>query len=198
MSKVFRAIKEKWLSGEELLHYAHVTKLFPICVGTLTSGISYGDLPRPLPLTCVVAGRNSFSVWLLVEFAAIACKRLFGDLDHNVDIKLAVVHLYRKVTLFSWGNLKWLMFKWVRWRLYSGFYSLWRPRGRVCRLQLLLVLASAVILESGTRTREWLRYGSRTIFYCLRFETCLFVASYDSQGYGGGIRPRLHTGLTKL
>jgi hypothetical protein len=22
----------------------------------------------------------------------------------------------------------------------------------------------------------------------------LFVASYDSQGYGGGIRPRLHTG----
>jgi hypothetical protein len=31
-----------------------------------------------------------------------------------------------------------------------------------------------------------------TIFYCLRFETSLFVASYDSQGYGGGIRPRLH------
>jgi hypothetical protein len=22
-----------------------------------------------------------------------------------------------------------------------------------------------------------------------------FAASYDSQGYGGGIRPRLHTGL---
>jgi hypothetical protein len=33
-----------------------------------------------------------------------------------------------------------------------------------------------------------------TIFYCLRFETSLFIASYDSQGYGGGIRPRLHTG----
>jgi hypothetical protein len=32
-----------------------------------------------------------------------------------------------------------------------------------------------------------------TIFYCLRFETSLFVASYDSQGYGGGMRPRLHT-----
>jgi hypothetical protein len=29
----------------------------------------------------------------------------------------------------------------------------------------------------------------------LRFETSLFVASYDSQGHGGGIRPRLHTGL---
>jgi hypothetical protein len=37
--------------------------------------------------------------------------------------------------------------------------------------------------------------GLMTIFYCLRFETSLFVASYDSQGYGGGIRPRLHTGL---
>jgi hypothetical protein len=32
-----------------------------------------------------------------------------------------------------------------------------------------------------------------TIFYCLTFETPLFVASYDSKGYGGGIRPCLHT-----
>jgi hypothetical protein len=54
--------------------------------------------------------------------------------------------------------------------------------------------------------------GFVTIFYCLRFETpptwrirspylypqgtgFLFVASYDSQGYGGGIRHRLLTGL---
>jgi hypothetical protein len=36
--------------------------------------------------------------------------------------------------------------------------------------------------------------GLVTIFYCLRLETSLFVASYDSQGYGGGIRTRLHTG----
>jgi hypothetical protein len=36
--------------------------------------------------------------------------------------------------------------------------------------------------------------GLETIFYCLRFQTSLFVASYDSQGHGGGIRPRLHTG----
>jgi hypothetical protein len=35
-----------------------------------------------------------------------------------------------------------------------------------------------------------------TIFYCHIFETSLFVAFYDSQGCGGGIRPRLHTGLT--
>jgi hypothetical protein len=60
-------------------------------------------------------------------------------------------------------------------------------RGRVCRLQLLLALARTVILGSESR-------GTVTIFDCLRFETSLFVASYDSQGYGGGIRPRLHTG----
>jgi hypothetical protein len=30
------------------------------------------------------------------------------------------------------------------------------------------------------------------IFYCLGFETSLLVASYDSQGHDGGIRPRLH------
>jgi hypothetical protein len=36
--------------------------------------------------------------------------------------------------------------------------------------------------------------GLATILNCLRFATSLFVASYDSQGYGGGNRPRLHTG----
>jgi hypothetical protein len=36
--------------------------------------------------------------------------------------------------------------------------------------------------------------GLVTIFYCLRFETSLFAASYDSQGHGGGIRSCLHTG----
>jgi hypothetical protein len=36
--------------------------------------------------------------------------------------------------------------------------------------------------------------GLATVFYCLRFETSLFVASNDSQGHGGGIRPRHHTG----
>jgi hypothetical protein len=37
--------------------------------------------------------------------------------------------------------------------------------------------------------------GLATIFYCLRFETSIFVASYDSQGYGGCIRHCLHTGF---
>jgi hypothetical protein len=38
--------------------------------------------------------------------------------------------------------------------------------------------------------------GLATIFYCLRFETSFIFASYDSQGYGGCIGSRLHTGLT--
>jgi hypothetical protein len=37
-----------------------------------------------------------------------------------------------------------------------------------------------------------------TVFYCLRFETSLFLASYDSQGYSGGIRPRLQSQSSKL
>jgi hypothetical protein len=37
--------------------------------------------------------------------------------------------------------------------------------------------------------------GLETMFYCLRFETSLFVASYVSQGHGWGIRLRLDTGL---
>jgi hypothetical protein len=41
-------------------------------------------------------------------------------------------------------------------------------------------------------------FGVATIFCCLIFETSLFVASYDSQGHGGGIRPHLHTGYLSL
>jgi hypothetical protein len=33
-----------------------------------------------------------------------------------------------------------------------------------------------------------------SVVYCLRFEASLLVASYDSQGYGGGIRLCLHAG----
>jgi hypothetical protein len=62
---------------------------------------------------------------------------------------------------------------------------------RVCRLQLLL--ASPAQSFSGPSP-----VGLVTIFYCLRFETLLFVVSYDSQGYGGGIRPSLHKSIFSL
>jgi hypothetical protein len=55
-------------------------------------------------------------------------------------------------------------------------------------LYVPLALASSVFLGRSP-------LGLATVFYCLRFETSLFVASYDSQGHGGGIRLRLHTGV---
>jgi hypothetical protein len=87
-------------------------------------------------------------------------------------------------------------------------------RGWVCRLQLLLALASAVIL--GPRPA-----GLMTTFYCLRYETPPtrrarspylhppgtgwpgytpkhWVASYDSQGYSGGIRCRWNVFIEPL
>jgi hypothetical protein len=86
--------------------------------------------------------------------------------------------------------------------------------GWVCRLQLLLVLASAVIFRSeSSETDDHILLsqigdspnleGQVPIFISLRNRVArlyaqapgsIFVASYDSQGYGGGIRPRLHTG----
>jgi hypothetical protein len=52
---------------------------------------------------------------------------------------------------------------------------------------MLLALASAVFL--GSESLGTLSHS---------FETFLFVASYDSQGHGGGIRPRLHTGSSQF
>jgi hypothetical protein len=72
------------------------------------------------------------------------------------------------------------------WQL--RYYSSGAPsltKGRVCLLYMLLAHASVVFLGSSP-------LGLVTIFYSLRFETSLFVASYDSQGHGGGIQTRLH------
>jgi hypothetical protein len=80
---------------------------------------------------------------------------------------------------------------------------------------LLLVLASAVIIRSESRgTHDHILLsqvrdspnleGQVPVFLSLRNRMAqlytqavgfLFVASYNSQGYGGRIRTRLHTGL---
>jgi hypothetical protein len=57
---------------------------------------------------------------------------------------------------------------------------------------MLLYLASAVFLSGPSPL------VLATIFYCLRFETSLFVASYDSQGHGGDIRPPHHKGKLSI
>jgi hypothetical protein len=88
-------------------------------------------------------------------------------------------------------------------------------RERECRLQLMLGLASKFILgpeSRGTRDHILLSQlrdtpnldGQVPVFISPRNRVAqlypqalnfLFVASYDSQGYGGGIRIRLHAGL---
>jgi hypothetical protein len=71
------------------------------------------------------------------------------------------------------------------WQLLSWFVG--APsltRGRVCLLYMLLALVSVVFLGFES-------LGTRYHFYFLRSDTSLFVASYDSQGHGGGIRPCL-------
>jgi hypothetical protein len=60
-------------------------------------------------------------------------------------------------------------------------------RGRICLWYKLLALASVVILGSDS-------LGTRDHILLSLFETSFFVASYDSQGQGGGIRLRLHMG----
>jgi hypothetical protein len=97
-----------------------------------------------------------------------------------------------------------------------GYYSYVTSnltRGWVCTVQLLLVLASALILRSdsrGTRNHILLSQirdspnleGQAPRIYIPQEQGhpvipqalgSLFVVSYDSEGYGGGIRPSLHT-----
>jgi hypothetical protein len=87
-------------------------------------------------------------------------------------------------------------------------------RGWVCLLQLLLVLVSAVILGSEYRGtydhillsqfQDSTNVGSQVpVFISPRNRLTqlypqvlgsLFVASYNSLCYGGGVRPHIHTG----
>jgi hypothetical protein len=61
-------------------------------------------------------------------------------------------------------------------------------RGRVWLLHILLWHLPAQSFSGSSPL------GLETLFYYLRFETSIFVASYYTQGHGGGIRPRLHAG----
>jgi hypothetical protein len=79
------------------------------------------------------------------------------------------------------------------WQLRSSF--MWGALSDE-RMGLSFVYATGPCQRSLSQV--WVPLVLATIFYCLRFGTSLFVASYDSQGHGGGIRPRLHTGVFSL
>jgi hypothetical protein len=101
---------------------------------------------------------------------------------------------------------------------YSAYITSSPTRGWVCCLQLLLVLASAVLLRSqssGTHDRNLLSQirdspnmeGQIPVFISTRNNVArlypqalasLYVTSYDSQGYGRGMRLRFHMGLPIL
>jgi hypothetical protein len=74
-------------------------------------------------------------------------------------------------------------------------------RGWVCRLQLLLVLASSVHdhillsqIQPGAQVPAFISPRNRVARLYPQALGSLFVAFYDSHGHGGGIRSRLHTG----
>jgi hypothetical protein len=109
---------------------------------------------------------------------------LYGESSWSLRYSESYVTTDGQSASLSWNKAPIWGFRQLRvcWR---GAPSL--TRGRVCRLQLLLALASAVIL--GSESRE-----TRDNILLYQFLELPFVASYDSQGYGGGIRPRLHMG----
>jgi hypothetical protein len=95
--------------------------------------------------------------------------------------------------------------------VHSPYVTSSLTRGWIYLLKLLLALASTVILRSESlETHDILLSQIRDssnleaqvpVFISPRNRVAqlytqalgsLFVASYDSQGYGGGIRPRLH------
>jgi hypothetical protein len=76
---------------------------------------------------------------------------------------------------------------WQLWSCSCGAPSL--TREQVCLSYMLLALASAVFLGSKS-------LGTRYHILLSQIRDFLFVVSYDSQGHGGGIRPRLHMGAT--
>jgi hypothetical protein len=75
------------------------------------------------------------------------------------------------------------------------FISLWQLRSCFCEApSLTRGWVCLCICHWPSPVQSFLGpspYGLATIFYCLRFEISLFVASYDWQGHGGGIPPRL-------
>jgi hypothetical protein len=98
---------------------------------------------------------------------------------------------------------------------YSPYVTSSLTRCWVCRLQVMLALASTVIFgseSSGTHDHIFLSQirdspilgGHVPLFTSPRNRVAqlysqalgsLFVVSYDSRGYGGGIRTRLHRGI---
>jgi hypothetical protein len=138
-------------------------------------------------------------------------------------VALAAILLRQSQSYVTTGGLPPISSSWSQapWDPRPVFFSTYvtssLTRGWVCRSQLLLVLASAVILGSeyrGTHDHILLSQirdspnleGHVPVFISSRNRMAqlypqalgsLLVASYNSQLYGGGIRTRLHAGFLR-
>jgi hypothetical protein len=133
-----------------------------------------------------------------------------GTITVPLNYTLHISHIKTSLhsRTFNWALLQ-LTSSWV-WVLYYDQRSVGQSvleysihLGLTTRF--LLLSDSSVFLNVGLSL--WREDGSavynccwsspaHSLFYCLRIEISLFVASYDTQGYSGGIRNRLHTVIT--
>jgi hypothetical protein len=158
---------------------SHSLLWFRILVGPLIAGF----LVAPL-IWLFGSGMPAWFIWS--EFSSLIGPSLSLSLMLRPTVCLGIKHPSgaNDQIFISVRNTEYV------WQLHSWFRG--APsltRGRVCLLYVPLVLASAVFFGPSP-------LGLATVFYCLRFETSIFVASYNSEGHGGGIRPRLHTGVS--
>jgi hypothetical protein len=122
----------------------------------------------------------------------------------TVTLRLAVC---RKISS-SWRPAPWdpraVFFFQLKTCVFSPYVTSSLTRGWVCRLKLLLALASGTcdhILLSQIRDSPnlegqvpvFISPSNRVTQLYLQAPGSLFVATYDSQGYGGGVRTRHHT-----
>jgi hypothetical protein len=153
-------------------------------------------------ITIILNYNSSYTFCVLSYFTSELCLQLIRFWTPGFNSSLTSVLRLTSVFFFSHCDWRSVSKSWCRaptgahdqifiavWQLRSC--SLWGVLSDE-RAGLSFVHAAGPCQRSLSRGPRPL--GVATIFYCLRFETSLFVASYDSQGRGRGIQHRLHTG----
>jgi hypothetical protein len=162
-----------------------------------------------MPVLLILCHNSSLVTWTIISFTTCKFKPLiFLTSLHYTSLHFTTLHyttlhyttLKVKVTLRLTVSLSvslgvephlGLMTRYLAitiWQLRSCFCG--APslaRGRVCLLYMLLGLPSAVFLGS------WVPWYSRPYFTVSDLRLPILSPLNDSQGHGGGIRPRLHT-----
>jgi hypothetical protein len=144
----------------------------------------YTTYTRPLSVRAQYSLYCLLTVFLLYNLGA--------DLTENSSVKVKVtlrLTVGQSVSFCVESHLGLMTRYWLLFDSYGLVFvgrPLWREDGSVF---CICCWSSPAQSFSGPNPLDL-----ATIFYCLSFETSLFVASYDSQDHGGGIRPRLHTG----